>query len=94
MALVELVRPQNNHQISVVPVIMKCYRFKNNPSLAIAPYLVEFRVSLQDFRDFITALEDKLMDIKDKNLPRVLRLSKDCGYQAQSMNLSGHRRSA
>jgi hypothetical protein len=41
MALLELVRTQNSRQVSVVPVIMKCDLFKNNPSLVIVPYLVE-----------------------------------------------------
>jgi hypothetical protein len=41
MALVELVHPQNSHQISVVPVILKCDLFKTNPGLLVTPYLVE-----------------------------------------------------
>jgi hypothetical protein len=41
MALVELMYPQGSHQVSVVPLTMKCELFKNNPGLAIAPYRVE-----------------------------------------------------
>jgi hypothetical protein len=48
---------------------MKCDLFKNNPGLAVAPYRVESGVSLSDFRDFVSALEDKLIDIKDRNFP-------------------------
>jgi hypothetical protein len=31
MALVELMHPQGSHPVSIVPLIMKCDLFKNNP---------------------------------------------------------------
>jgi hypothetical protein len=93
MALVELVHPQGSHQVSVVPLIKKCDLFKNNPGLAIAPSRVESRVSLEDFRDCIAALEDKPINIKDRNFPGLSQLSEEFGFQALSMKLSAHRRS-
>jgi hypothetical protein len=93
MALVELVHPQGSYQVSVGPLTMKCDLFKNNPSLTIAPYQVDSRVSLEDFRDFVSALEDKPINIKDRNFPGLSQLSEEFGFQALLMKLSTHRRS-
>jgi hypothetical protein len=93
MVLVELAHPQGSHQVSLVPLINNCDLFKNNPGLAIAPYRVESGVSLEDFRDFVTALEDKPIDIKDRKFPGLSQLSEGFGFQALSMKLSVHRRS-
>jgi hypothetical protein len=93
MALVELVHPQGSHQVSVVPLINTCDLFKNNPRLAIAPYRVQSGVSLDDFQDFVTALEDKSINIKDRNFPGLSQLSEEFGFQALLAKLSAHRRS-
>jgi hypothetical protein len=58
MALVELGHPQGNHQVSVVPLINKCDLFKNNSRLIIAPYHIQSGMSLADFQDFGSPLED------------------------------------
>jgi uncharacterized coiled-coil protein SlyX len=94
MALVELVHPQGSHQISVVPLINTCELFRNNPGLIITPYRINSGVSLEDFQDFVTALEDKLIDIKDRNIPGLSHLSEEFGFQALLAKLSAHRRSA
>jgi hypothetical protein len=93
MSLVELVHPQGSRQVSVVPLITKCDLFKNNPGLAIAPYQVQSGVSLEDFRDFLSALEDKPININDRNFPGLSQLSEEFGFQVLSMKLSTHRRS-
>jgi hypothetical protein len=80
--------------VSVVVLINKCDLFKNNPALIITPYRVEFLVSLEDFQDFITALEDKPTDIKDRNFPGLSQLSEEFGFQALLGKFSFHRRSA
>jgi hypothetical protein len=41
-------------------------------------------------KDFVTALEDKLMDVTDKNSPGLVQLPQDCGHQALPMNFSAH----
>jgi hypothetical protein len=91
--LVKLVRPQDSHQVLVILLIMKSYLFKNNPGLVILPYRVESRVRLKNVQDFIFALEDTPMGIKDRNFPGLSQLSGEFGFQALSMKLSGHRRS-
>jgi hypothetical protein len=94
MALVELVHPQGNPPVSVGPLIMKCDLFKNNPALTITPYRIQSGVSLEDFQDFVTALEDKPMDIKDRNFLGLSQLSEEFGFQALLAKLSSYRRSA
>jgi hypothetical protein len=93
MALVELVHPQYSHQVSVVPLINTCDLFKSNPCLTIAPYRVQSGVSLDDFQDFVSSLEDKPIDINDRNSPGLSHLSEEFGLQALLGKLSAHRRS-
>jgi hypothetical protein len=93
MALVELVHPQDSHQVSVVPLITKCDLFETNLALAIAPYQVASGVSLKDFRDFVSALEDKSINVNDRNFPGLLHLSEEFDFQSLSKKLSSHRRS-
>jgi hypothetical protein len=76
-----------------VSLINKCDLFKNNPGLTIALYRLQSGVSLDDFQDFVTAFEDKPMDIKDRNFPGLSQLSEEFGFQALLAKLSAHRRS-
>jgi hypothetical protein len=91
--LVELVQPQGSHQVSVVSLIMKCDLFKNTLGLTIAPERVEFRVFLEDFRDFVSAIKDKPISNTDSKHPELSQLSEEFGFQALSMKLSMHRKS-
>jgi hypothetical protein len=47
-------------------------------------------VRLKDVQDFISAMEDTPMGIKDRNFPGLLQLSGEFGFQALSIKLSGH----
>jgi hypothetical protein len=93
MSLVELVHPQGSQQVSVVPLTKKCDLFKNNPGLILTPYRVQSGVSLEDFQDFVSALEDKPISINDRNFPGLSRLSEEFRFQSLSKKLSAHRRS-
>jgi hypothetical protein len=72
MALVELVHPQGSHQVSIVLLIMKCDLFKNNLGLIVTPYRIQSGVSLDDFQEFLSVLEDKPINIKNRNFPGLL----------------------
>jgi uncharacterized coiled-coil protein SlyX len=61
---------------------------------AIAPYRVQSGVSLEDFQDFVSALEDKPININDRNFPGLSQLSEEFGFQTLSKKLSVHRRSS
>jgi hypothetical protein len=90
---VELVHPQDNHQVSVVPLSMKYDLFKTNPGLAITPSRVESWVSLEDFRNFISVLEDKSITINDMNFLGLLQLSEEFGFQVLLIKFSAYRMS-
>jgi hypothetical protein len=92
MVLVELAHPQGSPQVSLVPLINKCDLFKNTPGLAIAPSQVGSRVCLEDFRDFVCALEDNPINIKDRNLPGLSQLSEEFGFQSLEERAGQHER--
>jgi hypothetical protein len=93
MALAQLVHQQGSHEISVAHLITKCDLFKNNPVRVSSPYPVQSRVSFDDFRDFVTALEDKPIDINDSNFSGLSQLSHELGFQDLLIKLSTYRRS-
>jgi hypothetical protein len=90
MALVELVHSQGSQRVSVVTITNTCDLFTNNLGLVIAPYQVQSGVTLEDFQDFVATLEDKLVDIHDKNIPGLLTLSHEFGFQMLIGKLSAH----
>jgi hypothetical protein len=92
MALVELIHSQGSHRVSVVPLITKCDLFKNNPGLTISPSLVQSAVSLDEFREFSSALKDQPIDIKDRNLAVLSQLTEEFGFEALLAKLSIHQR--
>jgi hypothetical protein len=92
MAQVELVHSQGIHQISVVHLITKCNLFKNNPGLTMTPYRVQCEVSLEELQDFISALEDKSININDRNFPGLSQLSEEFGFEVFLTTLSSRRR--
>jgi hypothetical protein len=49
-------------------------------------------VSLEDVQDFASALEDRPINIKDRNLSGLSQLSEEFGFQVLSKKLSAHRR--
>jgi hypothetical protein len=55
--------------MGVLPLITKCDLFKNNPGLVIVPSRLQSAESLKDFQDFVSKLEDKAINITDKNFP-------------------------
>jgi hypothetical protein len=87
------VHPQGSHQVSVGSLINKCDLFKNNPGLVTAPSRVESGVSLEDVQNFVSVLEDKSININDRNFLGLLQLSEEFGFQLLSKKLSAHRRS-
>jgi hypothetical protein len=93
MALVELVHSQGSQRVSVVIIINKCDLFKNNRGLVNTPYRVQSGVTLEDLKDFVATLEDKPVDLNDKNIPGLLQLSHEFGFQMLIGKLAAHQRS-
>jgi hypothetical protein len=91
MTQVKLVHSQGTSEISVVPLITKCNLFKKNPGLTNTPYQVQSDVSLEDFQTFTSALEDKAVNITDRNFSGLLRLSEEFGFSVFLMKLSNRK---
>jgi hypothetical protein len=64
---VELVHPQETLKVPVRTLVLKCNLFADNPVLAGAPYSVRAPVSVDDFRQFVLALEDKDVEVTNAN---------------------------
>jgi hypothetical protein len=92
MAQVELIHSQGTYRVSCLHLITECDLFKNNPGLTIRPYQVQSEVSLDDFQDFFSALEAKLFTMNDTNLPGLLQLSEEFGFQILLMKISNRQR--
>jgi hypothetical protein len=56
----------------------------------MTPYRVQSGVSLADFQDFVSALEDKQINISNKNIPGLLQLSSEFGFQVLLGKLASH----
>jgi hypothetical protein len=52
------------------------------------------QLAMKDLRDFVSALEDKPININDRNFPGLSQPSEEFGFQSLSKKLSAHRRSA
>jgi hypothetical protein len=70
MALVALVHPGEQAQVSVVRLVTKCALFRNKPALLGAPYRVESPVPAEVFRAFVSALEGGAVEITVANWAR------------------------
>jgi hypothetical protein len=57
----------------------------------MTPYRIYSGVSLDDFQDFVSALQNKPIKINDRNFPRLSQLSEEFGFQALLAKLSAHR---
>jgi hypothetical protein len=75
MALIKLVHQQGSHHIIIVPLINKCDLVMNNPKIIISSYQVQYGVSLPNLHNFVSALYNKRINIKDKNFPGLAQLS-------------------
>jgi hypothetical protein len=81
MAQVELVYSQGTYQVSAIQLITKCDLIKHNPLLTIRPYQGQSQVSLEDFQGFLSALEDKSININDTNVPGLSQLLEDLAFK-------------
>jgi hypothetical protein len=81
---------QRTHQGSIIHLKTKCDLFKNNPALAMTPYRVQSEVSLDDFQDFISILEDKPINVNDKNCIARSQFVQEFCFQARLGKVSGH----
>jgi hypothetical protein len=91
MASVTLIHPEATVAISIVQAIQKCSLFQNNPTLATVPYRVQSSVPLLIFQEFVSALEDKEVNITNTNFRGLERLCTEFGFHDFSAKLSHFR---
>jgi hypothetical protein len=55
--------------------------FKNNPGLTIRLYQVQSQIPLDDSQDFISTLDDNLINMNDKSCQRLSRFWEQVGFE-------------
>jgi hypothetical protein len=93
MTLLELVHPRETRKLPIQCLQDTCTLFIQAPNLLNAPYSLKSRVSLEDFRDFAAALEDRPLQITAKIFAGLLRLCDEFGFESLSVRLSDFLRS-
>jgi hypothetical protein len=88
MAYVTLVIAQESRQVSGLQLIRKCKLFQQNLSLVLAPYNVHSSVSLNIFNDFVSALEDREVQITKANSAGLILLVTEFGFDGLADQLS------
>jgi hypothetical protein len=74
--------------VSASLLTKKCDPFKLKPHLLQKPYVVKSQVSLDVFNDFISALEDKEVNITSENFDGLSDLSLEFGFGYLSSDLA------
>jgi hypothetical protein len=88
MASVFLVHPEETLTVPISQAITKCSLFRNDLTLTSAPYFVQSPISLSIFRDFVSALEDKTINITSTNFRGLQQLSDEFGFHKFATQLS------
>jgi hypothetical protein len=73
---------------------MKCNPFTDSPLLAGAPCSVRAPVSIDDFSQFVSMLEDKDVEVTNANIDGLSLLCDEFRFTALSERLSAFRQSA
>jgi hypothetical protein len=90
---VTLIHPEETLKVPILQAINKCSLFQKNLALAAAPYRIKSSVALPHFREFISALEGKEVEITDTNFRELQRLCEEFGFSdfaAKSLEISSN----
>jgi hypothetical protein len=90
----ELVHPRTTLKVPIRRMVLKYNLFADDPMLARAPYSVRAPVSIHDFRQFVSALTDKDVEVTNRNFGGLSLLSDEFRFEALSERLSAFRQSA
>jgi hypothetical protein len=85
---VALVHPHETVQVLEKLLVLKCDLFRDDPAFITFPYNVKSQVSLPDFRDFISALEDKPVTINNDNFRGLSQLGNEFHFRDLTAQLS------
>jgi hypothetical protein len=89
-----LVHPRETLKVPVRTLMIKCNLFIDDPVLAAAPYSVRAPVSVDDFRQFVWALEGQNVEVTNANIGGLSLLCDEFRFEALSELLSAFRQSA
>jgi hypothetical protein len=89
----ELVHPREALKIPIQTLVLKCNLFADDPKLARTPYSVRAPVSVDDFRQFVLALEDQDVEVTNMNFGGLSLLCDEFRFAALSERLSAFRQS-
>jgi hypothetical protein len=90
---VDLVHPHQTFQIPGRVLVLKCQLFGNDPRLLGFPYAPKSKVSLDDFRQFVSALEGTAVTINNNNFKGLSLLSTEFDFGELASQLSAFRNS-
>jgi hypothetical protein len=88
MTSVTLLHPEETFTIPAIQMIATCSLFQNNPTLLVSPYRIRSPVSLSIFREFLSALEGKAVNITATNSTELQQLCKEFGFNEFARKLS------
>jgi hypothetical protein len=88
MASIALVHPGETLRVPALQVMNKCNTFQKNPALLVTPYRVRSSINLSIFREFVSALEGKTVNVTDTNLTGLSRLCEEFGFDEFAAQLS------
>jgi hypothetical protein len=88
MTSVTLVHPEETLTIPALQLLTKCTLWQTNPTLTTLPYRVQSSVSLSIFRDFLSALEGKSVQITNANLTKLQQLCEEFDFDEFTAKLS------
>jgi hypothetical protein len=94
MAAVSLVHPCETRQVSAVQLILKCKLFKEHLALVAAPYSLKCVVPIHVFHDFVSALENKIIQITNENYHHLTLLCEEFGFEDFSEHLNEFQQSS
>jgi hypothetical protein len=67
---VSLVHPREMVKVLARTLVLKCKLFADDPTLLATPYALKSSVSVDDFRQFVSALEGDAVAVTNKNIGR------------------------
>jgi hypothetical protein len=85
---VAVVHPLEQRRVLATRLIERCALFRNNLALLGAPYAVRALVSVEVFREFVSALDGGAVEITGASFAGLALLCAEFGFEAMAARLS------
>jgi hypothetical protein len=80
MTTTQLVPPPLSLPVPGAHLMVDCTTFLENPALAESPYAISSSLDVNRFRPFVDAIDGKLTDITNGNIPNPSCLAAEFGF--------------